>query len=80
MPVAWNVALAPEASRRGMLDRALRAGLGVVSEKDLDVAREIVEEMIQRKLMHFAENRRMIISFDLHDTGSGLHLSVASTL
>lgn len=78
--LAWNVALAPEASRRGMLDRALRAGLGNASEEDLDVAREMVEEMVRRKLMYFAENHRKIVSFDLRTTDTGLHLFVASTL
>lgn len=78
--LAWDAALLPEDKRRAMIDETLGAGFSRASAPDRAQAREFVEEMVRRKLEHFPANRRSIISFELTDTGTGYHLSVASTL
>ncbi len=47
-----------------------------------DVRRDgqaILEERIQRKLRHFAGNRRLIVDYKLTQTPTGPHLAVIST-
>jgi hypothetical protein len=78
--LAWNAALLPEDKRRAMIDETLGAGFSRASSPDRAQARGFVEEMVRRKLEHFPDNRRSIISFELTDTGTGYHLAVASTL
>jgi len=78
--LAWNAALLPADQRKAMVDETIAAGFSRASRSDQALAREVVETLIRRKLEHFAENQRAIISFKLTNTGDGLHLSVASTL
>jgi hypothetical protein len=78
--LAWNAALLPEDQRQTAIDETLRAGLPGSSEADLAVAREFIETLVRRKLEQFAANQRVIISFELTDTGNGYHVMVASTL
>ena len=78
--LAWDAALLPEPKRQAMIDDTLGAGFSRASEADRAQAREFVELMVKRKLEHFPDNRRAIISFTLTDTGTGYHLSVASSL
>ena len=78
--LAWNAALLPVDRRQAMIDETLEAGFSTASRSDQALAREIIETLIRRKLEHFAENQRAILSFKLSHTKDGLHLSVASTL
>ena len=74
--LAWNAAILPEEKRQEMVN-ALLANLQMPDDKDF---RSIIEMMIERKMKHFAEIRRLIVNFELTDLGQRTHLSVASTL
>ncbi len=78
--IAWNLALLPEAKRRGALKKIIKE---VLSGEDLlfqQETREIITEMVDRKDQLFADNQRYIVSYQLQDLGTEFHLSVASTL
>jgi hypothetical protein len=78
--LAWNAALRPEDQQDAMIDDVLAKALPPGSDEEMREMRALVEAMVERKLTDFASNRRAIISFELRNTGGGLHLSVASTL
>jgi hypothetical protein len=77
--IAWNAALMPEGQRAAMIDDLLSAGMPPGSDDLLAELRSLVNLMVERKLTHFATNRRAIVSFEVRDTGRNFHLSVAST-
>jgi hypothetical protein len=77
---AWNAALLPEAERSQMLEEVLGKGLPDLPKSLRKDLRAFVDELIVRKLTHFAANRRAIVDFTLQETRDGYHLSVASTL
>jgi hypothetical protein len=78
---AWNLALIPENARQSTIDKFIKKGLKgndpLIQQQDM---REILDELIARKLEFFAKNTRFIIDFQLEDTGKEFHISVASTL
>jgi hypothetical protein len=78
--LAWNAALLPEDQRRTAIDETLREGLPGSSKEDRALAKALIEMLVRRKQERFAANQRVIISFELTDTGDGYHLTVASTL
>ena len=78
--VAWNAAILPEGQRQALIDETLGVGLPGATEEDSADARRLIEDLIRRKLDHFAANKRMILSFELTDRGHDFHLSVMSTL
>jgi hypothetical protein len=74
--VAWNAAILPESKRDEFI-------LDMVNTVPPDARRPmlaIIAEMMQRKLQHFAGNKRMILNFEVTSTPSGPHVSVMSTL
>jgi len=72
--VAWNVTLFPEKDRLSRLDEFL-----VALPKDVrENSREIIEELMVRKEKFFSRHRRIIIDFELADTGGQWHLSIVS--
>lgn len=73
--VAWNVMLFPEKDRLSRLDEVVVTLPEYVRED----GRQIIEELMVRKERFFAQHRRMIIDFDVADTGEQWHLSVMST-
>jgi hypothetical protein len=74
--VAWNAALLPRSEGHTMVDQFLK----MLPEQGLvdDGIREMIDEMIQRKLEQFADIRRVIVNMELIDQGKTFHLSVAS--
>jgi len=77
---AWNAALMPEAERPAMLEQVLDRGLTSAPVSLRKELRAFVDELIARKLKHFADNRRMIIDFTIEETPTSFHLAVVSTL
>jgi len=73
--VAWNVMLFPEDDRQRHLDELL----GIFSEDIRDDGRRIIKEMMERKERFFPQNRRMILGFEVADTGTDWHVTVMST-
>ncbi|NJM48805.1 MAG: hypothetical protein HC860_23725 [Alkalinema sp. RU_4_3] len=76
---AWNLSLLPEDERELMLEKAIKqatAGTDLLKQG----FSAIIGSMITRKLDYFADNRRLIVNFELKDMGDGFQLLVASTL
>ena len=78
--MAWNASFLPEEKRGEMITDVMDKGLPEADAKLKAGLRKVVDEMIARKQVHFAEYKRDIIDFELTDTGEGYHLTVASTM
>ena len=75
--VAWNAALLPLEDQKATIDKFAQ-GLPGDDETQEDFY-AIVAELISRKTEYFAQYKRMILDYELTDTGDGYHLSVVST-
>lgn len=78
--MAWNTALLPEPEQQMMINIMLTEGFPKLNKEIEQGVRDIVEQLITRKKQYFSGNKRLIIDFELKDTGKDYHLSVASTL
>ena len=78
--MAWNASFLPEEQREKMITDVMDKGLPEADAKLKADLRKVVDEMIARKQVHFAEYKRDIVDFELTDTGEGYHLTVASTM
>jgi hypothetical protein len=76
--VAWNTALAPEEEREALLEETITRGFGHASEDVQASMREILDEMVQRKLALFDVYKRFIVSVEVKRTKGTDHLSVIS--
>ncbi|MBT9316118.1 hypothetical protein [Leptothoe spongobia] len=78
--IAWNLAIIPKNQRKSVLEdlfRDLLKGKKAIVKRDLN---NLIDEMVDRKLEFFLNNRRYILDCQLEDAGDQFHLSVASTL
>jgi hypothetical protein len=73
--MAWNASLLSLAQRKKTLQDTVKA----FPPEARDDLRGVLETLIQRKLEHFADNRRQIIDFDLSMEAAGPCLKVMST-
>jgi predicted RND superfamily exporter protein len=73
--VAWNTALFPAKERETHIEEVLKA---LPKEVRAD-GKAIINELMERKERHFSEYRRMIIDYEVTDTGKDYHLTVIST-
>jgi len=78
--LAWNAALLPPGDCEKMITEVLHAGLPAAAEQVRAEAKDIVDMLVLRKRLLFADNSRRIINFDFTETADGFHLAVASTL
>jgi hypothetical protein len=79
--LAWNIALGPSARDTALIDEGIDRGLGTGNPEARAIARQLIEELIERKRRHFAGFRRPILDFILQDVGDGrCHLSVISAV
>ena len=74
--LAWNIALLPTELRQESLDTMIAKAIPPDAAADFQ---EIIDEMIERKVKYFAENRRFILAHHWTMTTKGPHLSVIST-
>ncbi len=74
--VAWNAALLPREERERTLDQIISKSVPDGAEE----FRQIVHEMIERKLRCFAHIKRLIVAHELTFTEHGPYLFVSSTL
>ncbi len=77
--IAWNTALLPEQEQEAAIEDIVRK-MGPTSAAKLDELRVFLNQLILRKEMYFAKNRRVIVAFDVRDTGEDYQLNVTSSL
>jgi hypothetical protein len=75
---AWNLALLPSKKRSTAIKELIAASVDKKDRLAQQDIREILKEMIARKLDLFADNQRFIMEFQLQETKGKFHLSVAS--
>jgi hypothetical protein len=74
--VAWNTANVAGKEREKLLEATLEKFPADARQS----ARALIEELVRRKEALFADNKRMILDYELTETPSGRgHLSVVST-
>ena len=73
--IAWNTALFSAEEREAHLEKMLEA----FPEQVRADGRAIINELMERKERYFSEYRRMIIDYEVTDTGEDYHLIVIST-
>ncbi len=80
--LAWNIALLPEDKQQAAIDDLVEKGVHAedveVEEAKADM-RNILNELIARKELLFAEYNRFIIDFRLMEIGDQYHLTVLSS-
>jgi hypothetical protein len=74
--IAWNAALMQGNERKEIIENALNA---LPPEIRQDI-KGIVDEMIQRKDKHFANNKRFIMNYQVTMTRKGPYVTALSTL
>jgi hypothetical protein len=74
--MAWNAALLPASERRDFMHELIAQ----TSPEDAGPVRAFMEELIQSKLTHFADNKRIIMSYEVVLNAHNFSLNVASTL
>lgn len=77
---AWNLALMPAKQRSTLIKELIAASVDKNDRLTQQDMREILNEMVARKLDLFPDNKRFIVNFQLQETKGKFHLSVASTL
>ena len=78
--LAWNAAFLPPGDCEKMIAEVLHASLPAAAERVKADAKDIVDMLVVRKRLLFADNTRRIINFEITETADGFHLAVASTL
>jgi len=78
--LAWNVSLLPQEQQEQMIEDMIEASMPSATRREKRDFGETVAEFIERKRTYFAEHRRMILDFELTDTGKTYHLSVVATM
>lgn len=78
---AWNSSLVAEPERSKLIDDLLEITLkrGAPRQAKAEL-RSLIEELIQRKLKLFPNDRRYVATFELEDRGDSFYLSVASVI
>jgi len=76
--IAWNAALMSD--HQQMFDKFLSDSLLNSSPENQEEARQLIDELIARKIKHFPDINRLIVNFELTETTKDdYHLAVAST-
>lgn len=76
--IAWNTANLPQDEWLVNISEAMNALPNLTDDTRPEMTRFILE-LIQRKLMLFPENRRIIVNFKLTESKDNYHLGIAST-
>ena len=77
---AWNLALLPEDKRSECLTEMIASSVDKVDKLTQQDLKEILNEMVDRKLDFFPNNKRIIYNIQLQESKGKCHLSVASSL
>ncbi len=77
--LAWNAALAPPEGRHSLLDETSKSIEESAGKEDAEVYRALVNDLIKRKERYFANNKRVIASYQVTEGKDKFHLAVASS-
>src|SRR5712692_243504 len=78
--LAWNASFLSDDQQEEMINQVLASGLPTATDQEATDIKALVRELIARRKALFSGHKRLIVSFELKDTGEGYHLAVASTL
>jgi hypothetical protein len=78
--LAWNLSFVALGQQSLMLEKAIAQICTPGNPSIQTELKERINQMITRKLKHFADNQRRIMEIQISDYGEQYHLSVASTL
>jgi len=78
--IAWNAALMSESEQQSIVDEFLEESLVTDDAQTKQDTKEIIAELIARKNQHFSHIKRLIMDFDVKQSGQRYDISVASTL
>ncbi len=78
--VAWNIAIMPPERRQPAIDEVVQRHEKNCAPQDLQEFKELLNEMVDRKLALFTNNLRLIADFQLEGPGPSYQLLVASSL
>ncbi|MBD2156164.1 hypothetical protein [Leptolyngbya sp. FACHB-16] len=76
---AWNITLLPEDQQQAEIDNIVQSIAGSDNPQLEQDTREILAELMERKLAYFASHRRYILDYELKETPNDFFLSVVST-
>ena len=82
---AWDLAFMPKEKRESELDQIfasmLKKAKKNIDKEDLATSRALIEDLIDRKLKYFANEKRQVVDFQVDYFSQGkYHLSVASVI
>ena len=78
--IAWNAAVMPESQQKTTLDTFLEQQLSNQDAETQQGVTQMITELITRKNQHFSHIKRLIMDFDVKQSGQRYDISVASTL
>jgi hypothetical protein len=79
--VAWNLGIMPQSERSPIIDKFFADVVKVQDPELVEEGKELLQEMIDRKERHFADNTRIIANFKLQYMRPGhFSISVASMM
>ena len=78
--IAWNAAVMPESEQKTILDTFLEQQLSSQDAETQQEVTQMITELITRKNQHFSHIKRLIMDFDVKQSGQRYDISVASTL
>lgn len=77
--IAWNMAIMPDEQRQPKIDELITQVMKIDDPLVEQETRELISDLMDRKLEHFPDVHRYIVDFQLEDAGDQYHLSVASS-
>jgi hypothetical protein len=75
--LAWNISILPEDEQQKFFDKAIQQVIKLDSLTQQDI-KSLLNDLLTRKKKYFADNKRLIMDFQLQEIGSRYHLSVAT--
>ena len=77
--IAWDMANLPEGEKLASINQ-IADTLSDLTVQDREDMTEIILELIRRKELLFPDNHRMIVNFEITESGNNFHVAIASTL
>lgn len=76
--LAWNLSLLSEDKQQEGIEMLIKEGTKGSNAYVQEQTRMVIDELIQRKTLYFADYTQVIVDFSLQETGDEYNISVAS--